>query len=194
MCQLFKDLLSNASRLEGLCYDANDEAQRLKFQNYSNIKSIFQNFTHQQVNLERKENLFNLNLTSFQLFRREFKTEQSSVNIDSHEHLGPYFYIIVVICFYSLSVVFLLIASVNFKYSIKKGFLTQCLDNVESNDLYEQQKEETKLTIDLFFHNSQKRLNKHDSILLMKKPCFNFEVKEEPEISKETKCYLETEL
>jgi hypothetical protein len=152
ICQLFKNLFQNSSRLEGICYDEKNEAN---FQNYTNIKNIIKN-------AGKKLEFGNLtNLTSFQIQRRESQNHQTQ---QDHAHLhqngdtkGAYLYIIVVICFYSLSVLFLLITNSKFKLSFSKRSLFKCHDdNTYKNDLYELQKKETKETIDLLFQNSSK--------------------------------------
>jgi len=63
-------------------------------------------------------------------------------------------YIVVVICFFSLSIVFMVILNVKFKIVFDRQGC--CYEMAPSHDLYDQQQEETKNAINLLFSNSSR--------------------------------------
>jgi hypothetical protein len=69
-------------------------------------------------------------------------------------------FIIVVICFYSLSIAFLVLFNVKFKIVLvkKPGESFYRVHTQPNNDLYEMQKEETKTTIEMLFKDTSRVL------------------------------------
>ena len=65
-------------------------------------------------------------------------------------------FIIVVVCFYSLSIVFMFILNIKFKIILKSKSGYCCYET--NNDLYESQRDETKNTIHMIFSDSSKLL------------------------------------
>jgi hypothetical protein len=139
MCELFKNMFENKTRFEGICYDKNADPNQSHKKPMQLIKQSQQNVDLTLEEISRIENLIQANPTDNSVYSK----------------IGPEYYIVVVICFYSLSIVFLLIFNSKFKCVINKNTF-RCIDNDTENDLYELQKEETKTTIELLFQNSTK--------------------------------------
>jgi hypothetical protein len=79
---------------------------------------------------------------------------EENVNNDA-ESLSAAYYLIIVIGFYSLSIVFLIIFNSKFKI-VCKNRSCYCDDTYEEDDLYESQKKETKNTVKLIFNSDPK--------------------------------------
>jgi hypothetical protein len=140
ICELFKNLFENTTRFEGVCYDKNANPSQIVKKPVQIIKQNQQN-----AHLDRDDIL---------QIEKYLQTETTPTETSGYSK-GAEYYIIVVICFYSLSIVFLLIFNSKFKCVINKNTF-HCIDNDTENDLYELQKEETKTTIELLFQNSTK--------------------------------------
>ena len=169
ICQLFRDLLRNSSSLEGLCYDEN---LKIKFQNTSVIKAFIQNLTQYQ----KDKHVFNLNITNSKFIRSYIEKTQHQEPLatkDSAYHSGSYFYIIVVMCFYSIPIIFLIISNLRI-FNRSKIYKTA------SNTSYDEEKQATKVTIDMIFQNQiqikrfkKKVSNKQKGVTSMKKTFSN---------------------
>lgn len=231
ICELFKNIFQNTSRIEGICYNAN-EKKELDVNNTNReyeIRNLIKNLSLQNEEYENKlkesnqyynnTNILNLNLSSLLSASEPVKEQQNLdlkdkikfktqsflydyyyrllINSNTHnqshrnnhqqhhsqsiaQHVidnknsnhnhnttnnsgsteGAEFYIVIVICFYSLSIVFLLLFNAKFKLTFRNCCTRQFFFSSESvkNDLYEMQKEETKTTINMLFQNSNKLL------------------------------------
>jgi hypothetical protein len=154
ICQLFRDLVRNSSSLEGLCYD---ESIQLRFHNTSVIKSFIKNLTQYQ----KDKHVFNLNITSSKFIRSYLKKNEPQepdlkpVIRDSDYYSGSYFYIIIVMCFYSIPIIFIIISNLRI-------FNRSKIDKTRSSISYDEEKQATKVTIDMIFQNKIqiKRLRK----------------------------------
>lgn len=84
-----------------------------------------------------------------------------STEKDNYDSKNAAYYLIIVIGFYSLSIVFLLIFNSKFKI-ICKNRSCHCDNVYDEDDLYESQKKETKNTVKLIF-NGEPKLNRQTS-------------------------------
>ena len=141
ICELFRKISQNSSQLHGKCYenllDAENKVNSQKFHDLvRNLSSL---------SVPKQADLAQLLPT----------TKAGATEQDSQAAI----YIIIVICFYSLSLVFLVFFNIKFKmvFSKKLG-LRNCYQSSTKHDLYDSQKQETKDTIELLFSHSSKIL------------------------------------
>jgi hypothetical protein len=141
VCELFRKI-QNSTKIYGIC-----SRQSI---NPSNTNSSNNNMT----------NLDNQNKLNFSnhLFTPSFSPSLSSSKSEE-DYYGAGMFIVVVICFYSLSIVFLTLFNIRFKLVFGRSFYGMCCCRESTGDHhYESQKEETKNTIHMIFQNSSKLL------------------------------------
>ena len=168
MCKLFREHLN--SGLQGLCYD---ESQKIKFENVTVFRNFIQNFTQRQLadlsQKRDKHNFIKLNITSSNIrFKNQLATVKAHKEDDDSNHI--FFYIVIVMCFYSISIVFLLIRNIQLNFSIPP----------KDNNKYvfcDEENEATKVTIDMLF-NRHKKLKRKTAVkkkrLSKKQPSLRF--------------------
>ena len=79
-------------------------------------------------------------------------------NRSDDDHFGAGTFIVVVICFYSLSIVFLTLFNIRFKIVFSRSYGICCCRESSRDQHYESQKEETKTTIHMLFRDSSRLL------------------------------------
>ncbi|CAF0791641.1 unnamed protein product [Brachionus calyciflorus] len=124
---------------------------------------IFCELFHRVIN---NSNSFNgacfkyVNSSSIKISQKIFTNYTDSMNQKSAGNdLEAALFVIVVICFYSLSIVFIVIFNVKFDAVIDRDSKGSCYCwETNGNDLYEAQRDETKNTINMIFSDSSKLL------------------------------------
>ena len=84
--------------------------------------------------------------------------ENKNVTNGNEDWYGAAMFIVVVICFYSLSIVFLTLFNIRFKLVFGRSYGICCCHESTEDHHYESQKEETKNTIHMIFRDSSKLL------------------------------------
>ena len=147
----------NVSQLGGVCYDAQpilNNLELLKKQHQQ--QQLQQPFTSNKQQQFLTLNGMNPNSNSHGIKAELFLNKNKDSMQDDD---GAALYIIVVLCFYSLSILFMVLFNIKLRCFIKSssaGML--CCDN-HDNDLYESQMDETKHTIHMIFNDSSKLLS-----------------------------------
>lgn len=151
LCELFRNMSNNMSRIHGTCYNpANTSQITLKDPKKSNQGLLAHNL---KTNFEKSE-FYHHN---------HHNPKQTNANVSSaggqSDEQGAAMFIIVVICFYSLSILFLVIFNIkcNLVLNRKSAGRCSCCAS-KQHDLYESQKDETKTTIHMIFNDSSRLL------------------------------------
>lgn len=157
MCSLFSKMHQNSTKIYGMCYEKLKKEQIINSRRgpeltttiVANLKTIFE-----------KSELYNHNSVIYNRNRLTNQThtmDANKLNAAKYDDFGAAIFIVVVICFYSLSIVFMVIINVKFRVVFKRntgGFC--CCEN--KHDLYDAQKDETKNTIHMIFNDSSRLL------------------------------------
>ena len=141
-CELVRKISSNASQLHGVCYE-----NYLDLQNSNNKKGQQPGSLNLVPKLD-KGDLFGKSA-------KEASLVTAKMNGADYDD-GAAMFTVIVICFYSLSIVFMVILNIKFKIVLRPKFGYCCYE--PNNDLYESQKDETKNTIHMIFSDSSKLL------------------------------------
>lgn len=116
-----------------------------------------------EILLKSMNKTFQFNGPCFQCKDRnitiEIKPNQTAISLQQKNDFEAALFIIIVICFYSLSIVFIVITNTKFDILIDQDLdgSFYCWQK-KKNDLYEAQKDETKSTIHFIFNDSSKLL------------------------------------
>jgi len=133
------------------------------FRKIPNSTKIYGICSRQSINPSNaigSNNMTNLDTQSRLNFSTHlFTPSSSSLSKSEEDNYGAGMVIVVVICFYSLSIVFLTLFNIRFKLVFGRSFYGICCCRESTGDHhYESQKEETKNTIHMIFQNSSKLL------------------------------------
>lgn len=139
LCELFRKMFNNSTQIYGACYPSVNTTTRKYSSNPQSLPINFRN------NFEKYSTTKHSNVS------------EPSAPVDDK---GAALFIVIVICFYSLSIVFMVILNIKFKMVINKksdGGIS-CCEGGSKHDLYESQKDETKNTIQILFNDSSRLL------------------------------------
>jgi hypothetical protein len=139
LCEIFRKIINNSSQLHGVCYEHLPMSASLSS---SSPKKVYTTHVPSKNGGYDKAGYYHLNRHG----------NANSKDTASNDY-GAAIFIVVVICFYSLSIVFMVIFNIKFKFVFKNRSGFCCCDDAH-NDLYESQKDETKNTINMIFKNS----------------------------------------
>jgi hypothetical protein len=152
VCELYRKI-HNSTKIYGICSRQYSQittvttTKRLTSNNFLNE----QNKTH----LFDTHKLF-LGLSSHATSLKN--NENTNVTNGNEDWYGAGMFIVVVICFYSLSIVFLTLFNIRFKLVFGRSYGICCCRESTEDHHYESQKEETKNTIHMIFRDSSKLL------------------------------------
>ncbi len=170
ICELSRQV--NATSLRGKCYENTADANK-------HINSINYNDLIRTLN--------NINLTSVNQLTNSAElnaTNQRNLEYYANKNDNAAMYVIIVLCFYSLSLVCLIFSNIKFNWVFKKSLgmlfefifiyiilfmfwnliwfyigLRNCYHAQVKTELYDTQQQETKETIELLFSHSSKLLS-----------------------------------
>ena len=153
VCELFRKI-HNSTKLYGICsrQSTNITTTATATHTIINANSALNEENRNHFS-NQHQNLF---LTSNQALSLS-KSHSDDVK-NGEDYYGAGMFIVVVICFYSLSIVFLTLFNIRFRLVFGRSYGICCCRESTEDHHYESQKEETKNTIHMIFRDSSKLL------------------------------------
>ena len=152
VCELFRKM-QNSTKIHGICVE-----QLLVAINNITLQNLTApaNLTERQSHSLPTHHIHNQDVVTN--LKNVFHTNSHDSQAISDDHFGAGMFIIVVMCFYSMSILFLTLFNIRFKIVFSPGHgICGCRES-EIDQNYESQKDETKNTIHMIFNDSSKLL------------------------------------
>lgn len=157
MCSLFSKTSGNSTRIYGMCVEKNKQQQQ-QDQAITRINkpiNLVASTLPSRLTTLGKSELYHHNK---HLINHASSNQNGTLQTSFDDH-GAAMFVVVVICFYSLTIGFMLVTHIKCKCVIARKTTGVCCFEIKSSETsYDGQLDETKKTINLLFNDSSKLL------------------------------------